>query len=90
MALAYRLRSNGEKGIRMKDMGSFLGQLLLRSFDRAERVYTAMACRGFSGRYSEQKKPMALRDWLLLAAACGAVWLLRRYDLTALGGLLMG
>lgn len=90
MALAYRLRSNGEKGIRMKDMGSFLGQLLLRSFDRAERVYTAMTCRGFSGRYSEQKKPMTLRDWLLLAAACGAVWLLRRYDLTALGGLLMG
>ena len=90
MALAYRLRSNGERSIRMRDMGSFLGQLLLRSFDRAERVYTAMTCRGFSGRYREHKRPMGLKDWLLLAAACGAVWQLRRYDLTALGGLLMG
>ena len=28
-----------------------LGMLLVKSYDRAERVYEAMLCRGFSGRY---------------------------------------
>ncbi|MDR3335074.1 MAG: cobalt ECF transporter T component CbiQ [Treponema sp.] len=51
MFTAYILRSGGQKGIRMQDMGSFLGQLILRSFDRAERVYQAMKCRGFEGAY---------------------------------------
>ncbi|MDR2370404.1 MAG: energy-coupling factor transporter transmembrane protein EcfT [Treponema sp.] len=46
---AYMLRSPGGRGIKMKDMGSFLGRLLLRSIDRAERVYAAMKCRGFDG-----------------------------------------
>lgn len=90
MALAYRLRSNGERGIRMKDMGSFLGQLLLRSFDRAGRVYTAMTCRGFSGRYSRRGRAMGARDWLALGLACLLIWLLRRYDLTALAALAVG
>jgi cobalt/nickel transport system permease protein len=48
---AYALRSPGAKAVRMKDMGPFMGQLLLRSFDRAERVFCAMKCRGFSGLY---------------------------------------
>lgn len=89
MALAYRLRSNGAESIRMQHMGSFLGQLLLRSFDRAERVYLAMRCRGFSGKYSETKRPMGLGDWLRLAGAAGVIWLLWRYDLTGLGDLLV-
>jgi len=29
-------------------MGSFTGQLLIRSFDRADRVYNAMKCRGYA------------------------------------------
>lgn len=51
MTRAYHLRAPGEKGIRMKDMGSFLGQLILRCFDRSERVYAAMECRGFTGDF---------------------------------------
>ena len=51
MYTAYSLRSPHGKGIKIKDMGSFVGQLLLRSFDRGERVYFAMKCRGFSGDY---------------------------------------
>lgn len=34
------------------------GQLLVRSHDRAERVYEAMRCRGYDGRF-----PMLRRDW---------------------------
>jgi cobalt/nickel transport system permease protein len=48
MTIAYSLRSCGRKGIKMKDMGSFAGQLLIRSFDRADRVYNAMKCRGYA------------------------------------------
>ena len=49
MHTAYTLRTDNQKGIKMRDMGSFLGQLLLRSTDRAEQVYYAMKCRGFHG-----------------------------------------
>lgn len=52
MYTAYLLRSGGQKGIGMKHMGSFLGLLLLRSFDRAERVYRAMKSRGFDGSFN--------------------------------------
>jgi cobalt/nickel transport system permease protein len=51
MWTAYALRAPGTRAIRMKDMGTFMGQLLLRSFDRAERVFCAMQCRGFTGVY---------------------------------------
>lgn len=51
MARAYRLRAGAGKGILMKDMGSFVGQLLLRSVDRAERVYAAMKLRGYDGDF---------------------------------------
>jgi len=48
MQTAYLLRSAPKaKHVAMRDMGSFLGQLVLRSFDRAERVYAAMKCRGY-------------------------------------------
>lgn len=57
MYLAYALRSSGSKGIALKDMGSFLGQLLLRSFDRAERVYNAMKCRGYGQRSDGKNRP---------------------------------
>ncbi|GHU96591.1 cobalt ECF transporter T component CbiQ [Clostridia bacterium] len=50
MFTAYRLRAGG-KAVKMRDMGGFLGQLILRSVDRAERVYRAMKCRGFDGAY---------------------------------------
>ena len=35
----------------LKLLGSMLGTLLLRSFERAERMYHAMLSRGFSGQF---------------------------------------
>jgi cobalt/nickel transport system permease protein len=49
---AYHLRAPMEKGISFKVMGSLLGQMLLRAFDRASRVYNAMVLRGFNGEYA--------------------------------------
>jgi len=47
---ARRLRSFGHRGMGLRPYGLMLGQLLLRSFARAQRVYEAMLCRGFDGR----------------------------------------
>ena len=56
MSIAYFLRSPNKKGIEMKDMGSFTGQLLIRSFDRADRVYNAMKCRGYAMQEKTRSK----------------------------------
>ncbi|QDR82786.1 cobalt ECF transporter T component CbiQ [Sporomusa termitida] len=46
---AYSLRSFHGEGVQFRAWGSLLGQLLLRSIDRANRIYQAMLCRGFDG-----------------------------------------
>ena len=48
---AYSLRAPQQKGIHRSAWGSLAGQLLLRTFDRAQRVYQAMCLRGFTGEY---------------------------------------
>ncbi len=35
----------------MNAMGNFLGMLFVRSFERTQRVYDAMLCRGYDGRF---------------------------------------
>ncbi len=48
---AYALRAPGQKGIHWKSWGSLAGQLILRTFERAQSVYGAMCLRGFDGEY---------------------------------------
>lgn len=48
---AYMLRAPGEKGIKKSAWGSLAGQMLLRSMDRAQRVYESMTLRGFRGEF---------------------------------------
>jgi cobalt/nickel transport system permease protein len=57
MWTAYTLRSGQPKAVAFAHFGPFLGQLLLRSFGRAERVYHAMRCRGFQGVYPGPRIP---------------------------------
>lgn len=49
--LAYSLRAPLQKGVKYGEWGSLAGNLLLRSFDRAQRIHEAMDCRGFTGEY---------------------------------------
>ncbi|MCL2102108.1 MAG: cobalt ECF transporter T component CbiQ [Fibromonadales bacterium] len=71
MYIAYSLRNAGKKGIRMRDMGSFAGQLLLRSFDRAERVYNAMKCRGYVlNAIPQNRQNFASKDFIFLILVC--------------------
>lgn len=48
---AYSLRAPAQRGIHRSVWGSFAGQLLLRTFERAQYVYQAMCLRGFAGEY---------------------------------------
>lgn len=96
MTLAYRLRHGGG-AVEMRHMGLLLGQLLLRSFDRAERIYGAMKCRGFgadpdSSWGGNKASAWQTADWLYLLSICLPCLLLRAVDVNALftrlGGLL--
>ena len=51
MSEGYALRSPGQKGIHISAWGSFLGQLLIRSMDRANEIYNGMLLRGFDGNF---------------------------------------
>jgi cobalt/nickel transport system permease protein len=83
MITAYQLRRNSNKGIDMKHMGSFVGQLLIRSFDKAQMVYDAMKCRGYGmvARYMTKVRLTAM-DYGFLLIACGLPLLLRFVDVS--------
>jgi len=49
--LAYSLKAPGRRGVHIREWGPLAGQILLRAFDRAGRVYEAMRLRGFHGEY---------------------------------------
>ncbi len=49
---AYSLRAPNQKGVHRSAWGSLAGQLILRTFDRAQRIYEAMCLRGFTGEYN--------------------------------------
>lgn len=92
MLRAYSLRAPGQKGIRRDAWGSFTGSLLLRSFDRAQRVYAAMCLRGFAGEYNTGNiTKIANRDLWFLAGWSAFFIITRIYNLPLLlGSLLTG
>ena len=88
MTEAYHLRAPGQKGIHHSAWGSFLGQLLLRSMDRAEELYSSMLLRGFSGEFPYARASVRAQD-LWYPSLCTAVFvLLRVYDVPSLIGSL--
>ena len=48
---ARELRSCGKKGLGIASFGSMIGHLLLRTWQRAERIHMAMLARGFTGEF---------------------------------------
>lgn len=90
MYTAYSLRSPDSKGINIRDMGSFAGQLLLRSFDRGERVYFAMKCRGFSGDYKYVPTPAPpAGEWVYMISFAAIIVVLRIVNIPDLIGSLL-
>lgn len=68
MMQAYMLRAPNQKGVHIRAWGSFAGQLLLRSMDRAEEVYESMTLRGYRGEFGYAVKlRCGVKDILYLA-----------------------
>ena len=87
MTDAYKLRAPGQKGIHISAWGSFLGQLLLRSMDRAEELYQSMQLRGFCGEFYYADTAPCTAGAVLYGVVCAALFALARlYDLPQLLG----
>ena len=85
MNVAYSLRSSNSRGIEMKDMGGFAGQLLIRSFDRADRVYNAMKCRGYAlQNITKNPRKLSAGDIGFIAAVSLLCVMFRVVDINAL------
>ncbi len=89
MTDAYHLRAPGQKGIHVSAWGSFLGQLLLRSMDRAQELYSSMLLRGYSHEFHYAEAGRFTAADALYTACCVLVFLLLRTVNVAemLGGL---
>ncbi|MEW6661310.1 MAG: cobalt ECF transporter T component CbiQ [Bacillota bacterium] len=87
---AYSLRSPDTKGIKISNWGSLTGQLLMRTLERAQRVYHSMCCRGFTGEYriSKQNK-MMIGDIAYFAGWSLFFVIVRFINIPAFLGLLM-
>lgn len=90
MLRAYSLRAPEQKGIHRSVWGSFAGQLILRTFERAQHVYQAMCLRGFTGEYNtggnagfKAADLVYLSGWVLFFAMA------RIYNIPMLIGLLI-
>lgn len=91
MMTAYHLRSSRQKGIQLAHAGTFMGQLLLRSFARAEKVYVAMKCRGFNGEYQFATSDRMRRgDFIYGILLCIAFLLMRWFNISRIVGSIFG
>lgn len=86
---AYSLRAPKQKGINKKAWGSLLGQLIFRTFDRADRVYQAMCLRGFKGEYNCGYSRVKAGDIIYLVVWISFFVLIRIYNVPMLIGLLL-
>lgn len=89
MTDAYRLRAPGQKGVHISAWGSFLGQLLLRSMDRATALYESMELRGYHREFHyAQGRPSSRASWPFAIGCAALIVLARLYNLPVLlGGL---
>ena len=80
-ARAFQAGSNGHS---WRTFGSLVGMLLVRSFERAERVTWAMKCRGFSGSFPDFERSRAnMADLAFLAVWMAALVALVVLEATA-------
>jgi cobalt/nickel transport system permease protein len=64
-----RGESVGSIGWRAKVLGGMIGSLFLRSYERSERIYSAMLSRGFDGELRTlRERKLSARDVLIVGA----------------------
>jgi cobalt/nickel transport system permease protein len=87
MTDAYHLRAPGQKGIHISAWGSFLGQLLLRSMDRAQELYASMLLRGYHQHFHYAAHiPFRGKDAAYLIGSCAFFALVKWVDVAQLLG----
>jgi cobalt/nickel transport system permease protein len=90
VARARQLRACGKRGLGLRTFGSLLGHLLLRTWERAERIHMAMLARGFTGEMpARRQRRFGLGDWLFLFGWITLFVALRLFNLPQLLGLLL-
>jgi len=75
---ARALRSFGGRGMGMRVYGHMVGQLLLRTMARAERIHLAMLCRGFEGEIRLLRPARIGRPEILFTIGWSAAFLVLR------------
>lgn len=86
MRRARDVRSFGRQGQGLWATAPLIGTLLLRSLDRAERLHTAMLCRGFDGTVpTPLHTHFGLRELVFCGGCFACFALARAVDLPALG-----
>lgn len=75
---AYSLRTSDKKGIHISTWGSLVGQIMIRSYRRAQTLYEAMELRGFKGEYVTQKvKKIRLKDNIFMSLCIMGIIIIR-------------
>ncbi|WP_306536625.1 cobalt ECF transporter T component CbiQ [Geobacter sp.] len=90
MARARELRSFAGRGMGMKTYGALVGSLLLRTWDRAERIHMAMLSRGFRGTFHVGRECcFGRREVVFTVGWCLLFMLLRFVNVPHLIGVLV-
>jgi len=90
---AHSLRSPQSDGIKFRVWGSLAGLLLLRTMDRAQRIYQAMLCRGFNGEVriarswkAQNSDFVFLITWLIFFAVVRSINIPQWIGMMLMGG----
>lgn len=87
MHRARALRSFQKRGLEMKQYAYLLGQLLLRTIDRGQRIHLAMLCRGFDGTIRIRRNlRITTRDIVVFLAGGLVLIAMRRFNIALLLG----
>ncbi len=90
MVRARNLRSFDGKGKGIRTYGPLLGNLLLRTINRAERIHLAMVCRGFDGKIRILKKyKFGLKESFFVIVWISLFLLFRFVNISQLAGILV-
>ncbi|MBU1568469.1 MAG: cobalt ECF transporter T component CbiQ [Proteobacteria bacterium] len=87
MYRARSMRSFQRRAMSLKTFAHLVGQLLLRTLDRAQRIHLAMLCRGFDGTLRiRQVLRITASDLFVLTSCATLFFLMRSYDLPEMLG----
>jgi cobalt/nickel transport system permease protein len=89
-ARARDLRSFGKRGSDIRSFCSLTGHLLLRTWQRAERIHMAMLARGFVGRFhSHRSSCFGVNEFKFVFGWIAVFILMRTYNISELLGVVI-